>query len=92
MTFPTFLFALLIALFYAAIYHAIRGGNGWRFLLYIGLSVAGLFIGQWVGTWLGWYFFLIGSLNLGMGTLGSITFLIAGEWLSHTELGKKSSV
>jgi len=92
MTFPTFLFATLIALLYAAIYHFIRGGSGWRFLLYIGLSIAGLFAGHWFGATLGWNIFLIGPLNLGMGTLGSILFLVIGEWLSRIELRKKSSV
>jgi len=92
MTFPTLLFALLIALLYGALYHFIRGGNGWRLLLYFVLSVFGFFIGQWIGTWRGWNLFLLGSLNLGFGTLGSLLFLVAGEWLSRTEVKKKSSV
>jgi hypothetical protein len=92
MTFPTFLFALLIALLYGALYHFIRGGNGWRLLLYFGLSILGFFIGQWLSTWQGWNFFPLGSLNLGFGTLGSVLFLVAGEWLSRTEVKKKSSV
>ena len=92
MTFPTLLFALLIALLYGALYHFIRGGNGWRLLLYFGFSILGFFIGQWVGTWRGWDFFVLGSLNLGFATLGSVLFLIAGEWLSRIEGNKKSSV
>ncbi len=92
MTFPTLLFALLIALLYGALYHFIRGGNGWRLLLYFGLSILGFFIGQWIGTWRGWNFFLLGSLHLGFGTIGSVFFLIAGEWLGRTEGKKKSGV
>jgi hypothetical protein len=92
MTLPIFVFALLIALLYGALYHFIRGGNGWRLLLYFGLSILGFFIGQKIGTWQGWEFFLLGSLNLGFGTLGSILFLIVGEWLSQTDGRKKSSV
>jgi hypothetical protein len=92
MTLPTFLFALLIALLYGALYHLIRGGNGWRLLLYFGLSILGFFIGQWIGAWRGWNFLMLGSLNLGFGTFGSLLFLMVGEWLSQTGRKKKSGV
>jgi len=92
MTLPAFLFALLIALFYGALYHFARGGNGWRLLLYIGLSVLGFICGQWIGAMRQWRFILLGSLNLGMGTIGSILFLIVGEWLSRVEVDRKSGV
>lgn len=92
MTFPTFLFALLIALLYAALYHFVRGGSGWRLLLFIGLSTLGFVVGQALGTWQEWNFLVLGSINLGMGTIGSFVFLIGGEWLSRIEVEKESKV
>lgn len=92
MTLPNLLFALLVAMLYGALYHFTRGGNGWRLLLYVGLSILGFMIGQSFGTWRAWYLFMFGSLNLGMGTIGSILFLIGGEWLSRIEVNSKTSV
>ena len=92
MNLPTILLALLVALFYGSLYHFIRGGNGWRLLLFLGLSILGFAVGQLTGFWRGWHLFMIGQLNLGLGTLGSILFLIGGEWLSQIEVNGKSSV
>lgn len=86
MTVPTLLFALLIALLYGSLYHLLRGGKGWRLLLYLGLSVAGFAVGHFVGLWQGWIFMQLGSLNLGMSTVGSIFILVLGDWLSRFEL------
>ncbi|MBI5841258.1 MAG: hypothetical protein HZB19_14260 [Chloroflexi bacterium] len=92
MTFPTILFAALIAVLYGALYHFARGGSGWRMLLYLGLSVLGFMAGQLLGTWRGWFFLMVGPINLGMGTLGSAAFLGLGDWLNRKEPGRKSSV
>lgn len=88
MTLPTLLFALIIALLYGTLYHLFRGGGFWRMFLYLGLSVLGFAIGHLVGLWRGWVFLPLGSLNLGMSTLGSILILVFGDWLSRIE--KKS--
>lgn len=85
MTIPAFLFALLIALLYGALYHLLRGGGFWRLLLFLSLSVFGFAAGHLVGLWRGWVFQPLGSLNLGMSTIGSILFLLAGDWLSRVE-------
>ena len=85
MTIPDLLLGLTIALLYGAIYHFIRGGNGWRLLLFLALSVLGFAVGQLLGMWRAWYLFTIGLLDLGMGTIGSLSFLIAGEWLGRIE-------
>jgi len=86
MTLPTILFALLIALFYGSLYHLLRGGNFWRLALYLGLSVLGFLIGHFIGLWRGWIFFPLGSLNLGMSTVGSIFILVIGDWLSRMDM------
>lgn len=85
MTWPTLLFALLIALLYGALYHLLRGGGFWRMVLYLFLSVLGFGLGHLVGWWRGWSFFMLGSLNLGMSSLGSAITLVIGDWLSRIE-------
>jgi hypothetical protein len=83
MTLPTLLFALLIALLCGAVFHVFIGGSGWRLLFYLGLSVLGFAIGQWVGMWRGWGLFMFGSLDVGMGVIGSVAILALGEWLGR---------
>jgi len=85
MTFPTFLFATLIALLYGALYHLIRGGGFWRLILYFFLGILGFAAGHLVGLWRGWFFIPLGSLNLGVSSIGSIVFLVTGDWLSRIE-------
>jgi hypothetical protein len=83
MTFPSLLLALIIALLFGALYYLIRGGSGGWFLLYLGLSVAGFAVGELIGLWRGWGFFVLGSINIGMGILGSAIILGIGDWLGH---------
>ena len=85
MTLPTLLFALLVALLYGALYHLLRGGDIGRLLLYLVLSVLGFAAGHLFGFWRGWVFLPLGSLNLGMSTIGSILILLIGDWLSRIE-------
>ena len=85
MTLPTLLFALLIALLYGAIYHLIRDGGFWRLILYLFLSILGFTAGHLVGLWRGWVFIPLGSLNLGVSSIGSIIVLVTGDWLSRLE-------
>lgn len=92
MTLPSILFGVVIALLVGALYHFLRDGGGWRLLLYLGLSILGFAVGQLLGAWRGWNYFMFGSLNLGMGVAGSILFLVGGEWLSRTDVNRKSSV
>lgn len=89
MTFPTLLFALLLALLYGALYHLLRGGGFWRLILFLILSILGFAAGHLVGWWRGWFFLPLGSLNLGMSTIGSILVLLVGDWLSRVEPRRK---
>lgn len=90
MTIPALLFALLIALLCGVLFHLLRGGGGWRLLLYIGLSVLGFTLGQAVSMWLGWNLFMFGALDIGMGVIGSLVFLTLGDWLSRIETSAAS--
>ncbi len=92
MTLPALLLALLVALLYGALYHLIRDGSLWRLLLYFGLSIFGFAIGHLIGIWRGWIFIPLGSLNLGLSSLGSILTLIVGDWLSRVETSEGSKV
>ena len=92
MTIPILLFALLISILCGTLFHILRGGDGWRLLLYFGLSTLGFAVGQWIGTARGWHFLMFGALDIGMGLIGSVVFLIGGDWLSRIETKKESGV
>ena len=85
MTIPTILFALLIALLYGALYHLVRGGGFWRLVLYLFLSIMGFVFGHLIGLWQEWILMPVGSLNLGISTIGSFLILVIGDWLSRME-------
>jgi len=92
MTLPALLLALLITLLCGALFHMLRGGSGWRLLLYLGLSTLGFALGQLLSMWLGWSLFMFGALDIGMGVIGSVAILMLGEWLSRIEVQKESGV
>lgn len=83
MTLPALLFALLVALLYGALYHLVRGGGFWRLVLCLSLSVLGFAAGHLVGMWRGWLLLPLGTLNLGLSSIGSILVLLIGDWLSR---------
>ena len=92
MTTPTLLFALVVALFYGAVYHLVRDGGFWRLILYFSLSVLGFTLGHLIGIWRGWMFLPLGALNLGLSSLGSIFLLVVGDWLSRIEVPQGTKV
>jgi hypothetical protein len=92
MTFPTLLFAVMIALLFGALFHIFRSGNGWRLLYDLSLSLLGFGVGEWIHFWRGWNLFMFGALDLGMGVLGCLVFLGIGDWLSRIEVKKESGV
>jgi hypothetical protein len=81
MTIPNLLFAFLISTLLGVIFHIIRGGNGWRLLIYILISCLGFFLTNWFGKSLGWSLYPFGGLEAGLGVVGSVLFLIIGDWL-----------
>jgi hypothetical protein len=90
MTLPLLLFALLIALLVGAVFHILRGGSGWRLLLYFMLSIVGFAAGQALSLWRGWRFLTFGALEIGVGLIGSLIFLTAGDWLSRIDASPNS--
>lgn len=92
MTIPSLLLGLIIALLIATMYHFIRGGSGWRLLLFCGLSLVGFFLAHWLSKALGWGLYQIGGLETGLGVVGSVVSLVIGEWLLKIQPNKKSGV
>jgi hypothetical protein len=86
MTLPSFALGLIFSLLIGSLFHVWRDGGPGRLLYYLGLSVAGFFAGQWIGTWRNWMVFELGSLNLGVATVGSLLFLGLGYWLGLVEI------
>jgi uncharacterized membrane protein YeaQ/YmgE (transglycosylase-associated protein family) len=89
MTIPALIFGIFLSTLYGAAFHFWRGGDKKRLILYILLGWAGFWLGQILGTKLGWSFADVGPLNLGMATLGSALFLGIGYWLSLIEVDRK---
>ena len=88
MTTPSFFFGALICTLYGVLFHLWRGGGIGRMLLYLFLAWAGFWAGHFFGNLLGWTFFSIGPLRLGMASLGSILMLGIGYWLSLIDTGQ----
>ena len=89
MTFPAFLFGLLLAALFGAAFHFWRAEGLKKLILYLILAELGFWGGHLLGTALDWKFALIGPLDAGMGTLGAAAFLFAGSWLSQVEIRQK---
>ena len=92
MTVPALLFALLVALLYGALYHFVRGGGFGRLLLFFILSIIGFALGHLVGLWRGWVWIPVGSINLGLSSVGSLFILVFGDWLTRIEMREESKV
>jgi uncharacterized membrane protein YeaQ/YmgE (transglycosylase-associated protein family) len=85
MNLPTLLLGLLISTLYGALFHLIRGGNFSRLLLYLVLSWIGFWSGQLIANQLNLTLLSVGSLHLGLATLGSLLLLLLGSWLTQSE-------
>ena len=92
MTLPALLLALLFALLIGALYHLLRGGGIGYLLLFLGLSILGFGAGHLLSLWLNWDFLPVGQINIGLSSVGSIIFLILGDWLSRIEARPESKV
>jgi hypothetical protein len=83
MTLPSLLFAFVLASLCGVLFHVLRGGTGWRLLLFIVFSIFGFALGQVISIWRGWHLLSFGALEIGMGMIGSALFLLIGDWLSR---------
>lgn len=81
MTLPTLLLGAILATLYGALYHLVRNGGFRRLLLFIVLAWIGFITGQVAGAALNFTWFEIGALLTGSASLGSLVFLVVGDWL-----------
>lgn len=89
MNIPILLFGIVLSTLYGALYHFWKGGSIKRLVLLIGLSWAGFWVGHIIGGLTNLSFGGIGSLKTGMATIGSLIFLVVGDWLSLVEVQRK---
>ena len=84
-------FGILLSTFYGATYHLIRGGTSKRIAFFLLLSWAGFWIGDSLGSYMGWWLEPVGLLNAGVGTIFSLVFMAIGDFLSHIAIRLKQS-
>jgi hypothetical protein len=89
MNLPALLLGSVLATIYGVAFHVWRGGGLPRMILYIGLSWAGFWLGQFIATRTGFVFVSVGQLHIGAATLSSIIFLGIGYWLSLVDSQRK---
>jgi hypothetical protein len=82
MTFPAIVFSFFVATLLGSLLHVWKGGSLVHLLLYLILSLIGFFGGHFVSNALSIRFLVVGTINLGMGILGSLAMLGLGYWLS----------
>ncbi len=89
MTLPVTLFGIVLSTTYGTAFHFWKGGSLKKLFLFVLLAWLGFWIGHFGGQSIGWDFASIGPLNTGAATLGSLIFLLVGEWLSRVEITQK---
>ena len=85
MTIPAFLLGSIIAAFYGALFHFIRGGGAGRLILFLFVAIVGFWFGHMVANIIGFTFLSIGAIRTGMASLVTLVALIGAEWLSAVE-------
>ena len=89
MPLPSVLFGFLVSTLYGAVFHLWRGGGAGRLLLYLISGWLGFWAGHLLAAQIGWTFFSLGVLHLGLATVTSIVFIFVGHWLSLVDVGTK---
>ena len=89
MNMPIFFFGFVLSTLYGALFHFWKGGSLNRLLLLVGLSWVGFWVGHFLGNLAHISFAVVGILNAGMATLGSLIFLVVGDWLSLVKIRTK---
>ncbi len=90
MTIPGIIFGLVVATLLGCLLHLWRGGGFGRLVYYILISWVGFWAGHIIGVSLGWNFWNVGPLNLGMAILGNVIILAVGYWLSLVRTEQKA--
>ncbi len=85
MTAPAFIYSFLVATFLGSAFHFLKGGGVGRFVLLLILSWSGFIVGHLLGSASGVNFLMIGPVSGGFGGIGSLIFLLVGNWFSHLD-------
>ena len=83
MTIPSLIFGVLVASAYACIFHLLRGGNIFELFVYIIVSNAGFFFGNWIGWLIGRLVVPIGVISFTWASLFSLGLLLLAGALSN---------
>jgi hypothetical protein len=78
---PSFVFSVLLASLYGAIFHFIWGKRWRDLILYWLAAIVGFGMGQIVFGWLGFSVFWIGEVSLVESTIVSWGCLFIAKWL-----------
>ncbi len=90
MTIPAFLLGSVIAAFYGALFHFIRGGNLGRLLLFLFVGEISFWFGHLAADIIGFTFLSLGALRLGMASIVTLVALVGAEWLSAVDTGESA--
>ena len=89
MTIPAIFFGVVLSTAFGTAFHFLKGGSLNKLLFFIILAWAGFWIGHFAGAAIGWSFAPVGQLDAGMGSIGSLVVLFAGDWLGRIEVVRK---
>jgi len=82
MTLPALAFGIIFSTLIGAVFHLVTGGSLVRMIVFILFSWIGFWGGHFLANSLGWTFWSLGPLHMGMASCGSIVLLGLGFWLS----------
>ena len=82
LTFPVFVFGIIISSLYGAAFHLWKNGGLGKLLLYIMLSWLGFWTGHILSYLFNFNFIDMGPLHFGIATVGSLVVILLGHWLS----------
>ncbi len=85
MNYSSYLFGFILATLLGALFHLWRNGGVVRLLLFLVFSWIGFFVGHTIANYFGFNFFSVGPLNIVGGIVGSIAFLLLGNWIAKIE-------
>jgi len=89
LTIPAIFFGVILSTAYGTAFHFWKGGSLPKLFLYVFLAWLGFWLGHFLGNLAGWSLAMVGTLNAGMATIGSLIILFAGDWLSRVEITQK---
>ena len=85
MNYSSYLFGFILATLLGALFHLWRNGGVVRLLLYLVFSWIGFFVGHTIANYFGFNFLSVGPVNILGGIVGSVAFLLLGNWIVKIE-------